>query len=407
MSGEHAGVSEARPHLPLSPEGRYARLQLLPWWDQDLLRHSLVVVAGAGALGNEVLKCLALAGVGTLVVIDSDRIELSNLSRSVLYRAQDVGKAKALVAAARVRQLNPEISAVGVVGDLRWDIGTGLYRRAAVVLGCLDNREARWTLNRDCWRVGTPWVDGGIRDLMGTVRVFVPWEGPCYACALGEVDKQLLNQRDSCGARDAQLQQRGHSPTTPTVAAIIGAMQAQEALKLIHGLGQWNGEGGFYNGWTNTFYPLRYQRKPECELHSPPLPVVELAGGTARASAADLYRWLGEQGVVADELELDRQFVVGLRCGHCHARQSTLRPRRPGSDARFLCPRCGETRIPELRHRIGRDSGVGERPLSALGVPRWHVLVARGAGARVGCELTGDAEAVLLGRRSARGAARR
>src|SRR5438045_7432570 len=80
-------------------EGRFARLDAIEWWDQPLVARSRVLVIGAGALGNEVIKNLALLGVGEVVVVDMDRIESSNLSRSVLFREGDEGKAKAECAA--------------------------------------------------------------------------------------------------------------------------------------------------------------------------------------------------------------------------------------------------------------------------------------------------------------------
>src|SRR4051812_5845022 len=100
------------PALWIDDDDRYSRLRLIPWWRQERLAAARVLVVGAGALGNEVLKNLALLGVGTVHVIDLDEVEPSNLSRSVLFRAGDGGRAKAVVAAERVREINPEMTVV-------------------------------------------------------------------------------------------------------------------------------------------------------------------------------------------------------------------------------------------------------------------------------------------------------
>ena len=89
-------------------DDRFARLRLISWWDQERLAQAKVLVIGAGALGNEILKNLALLGVGNVVVADRDRIENSNLSRSVLFRGEDCGLSKADVAAARAGKSIPD-----------------------------------------------------------------------------------------------------------------------------------------------------------------------------------------------------------------------------------------------------------------------------------------------------------
>src|SRR3954463_3515100 len=91
-------------------DDRFHRFKLISWWDQDRLRNAKVVVIGAGALGNELLKNLALLGVGNVLVADMDRIENSNLSRSVLYRASDNGQLKATAAANATRGIYPDMN---------------------------------------------------------------------------------------------------------------------------------------------------------------------------------------------------------------------------------------------------------------------------------------------------------
>ena len=147
---------------------RYSTLRLINWWDQQRLAEAKVLVVGAGALGNEVLKNLALLGVGRIIIVDFDKIEAANLSRAVLFRPEHSGQFKADVAAEQVKQLNSDIDVDALVGDVTSDVGLGLYRKMDVVIGCLDNREARMAVNKACRRVSRPWIDGGLTATMSS-----------------------------------------------------------------------------------------------------------------------------------------------------------------------------------------------------------------------------------------------
>jgi ThiF family len=111
-------------------EDRFARFGLIEWWEQARLSAARVVVIGAGALGNEVIKNLALLGVGRLVVVDLDAVETSNLSRAVLFRAADAGQPKAGAAVGAARALYPAMLGVGLARDVVHGIGMGLFRWA-------------------------------------------------------------------------------------------------------------------------------------------------------------------------------------------------------------------------------------------------------------------------------------
>lgn len=193
------------------------------------------MVVGCGALGNEVLKNLVLMGIRHIVVVDFDTVEADNLSRSVLFTQEDAakGRRKVEVVAERLRGMNPKVDVKTIYGDIGYDVGLGLIRRMDVVIGCVDSRWARYQINRLCMRAGKPWVDGGIDGLEGTARVFKPGEN-CYACNLGPEGLRDLKARMSCAGVIRRAMAAGKAPTTSIIASVIGAVQVQEALKLIH-----------------------------------------------------------------------------------------------------------------------------------------------------------------------------
>jgi len=207
----------------------------LSWFREENVSAAHIMVVGCGALGNEVLKNLVLFGVRNLVLVDFDEVELSNLSRSVLFTVADAAahRHKVEAAAERLRAINPDVEVQTIDGDIVYDVGLGLIRRMQVVIGCVDNRWARYCINRLCMRAGVPWVDGGIDSLEGTVRVFAPGKN-CYACNLGTEGRHELVRRMPCSGiiRRNELAQR--VPTTPITASVIGAVQVQEAMKLLH-----------------------------------------------------------------------------------------------------------------------------------------------------------------------------
>jgi adenylyltransferase/sulfurtransferase len=150
-----------------------------------------LLVVGAGALGNEILKNAALLGFTQVVIVDLDRIEESNLSRAVLYRSADVSKFKAHAAGDAYRSLAPDARVHPVVANVVHGSGLGLFEWSDVIVAGLDNREARLWINRSAWKVSRPWVDGAIEGINGVVRVFLPGIPPCCECTLGEVDWAL------------------------------------------------------------------------------------------------------------------------------------------------------------------------------------------------------------------------
>lgn len=191
------------------------------------------MVIGCGALGNEVLKNLTLLGVGTLTIIDFDTVEATNLTRSVLFRRQDVGRPKVEVARERLRDINPGLKVNALCADIIHDVGLGLIHDADMLVSCVDSRWARYIINRHCMRMGKHWVDGGISTSEATARIF--GGDNCYACALGTEGQRELARRMPCSNTIRRSEAAGHAPTNILTAAVAAAVMAQEVAKLLCG----------------------------------------------------------------------------------------------------------------------------------------------------------------------------
>ena len=376
-------------------EDRFARLRLISWWDQDRLAAAKFLVIGAGALGNEILKNLALLGVGNVVVADRDRIENSNLSRSVLFRAEDCGRSKADVAAARAREIYPGMRIRPLTTNIVHDLGAGVYRWADVILGGLDNREARVSINRAAARAGKRWIDGAIERLQGVARVFDPACGPCYECTMNETDWKMLQARRSCALLTRDQMEEGKVPTVSTTASVIAGIQCQEAVKLLHGLDTIDGRGFIFEGLQHTSYLVAYTRKEDCPAHDADEPVQTLECSVAGTRAGDFLERvrsdLGPQAVI----ETSNDLLASLYCPKCGEEEPLRASLGKVSERQGVCPKCGENRVPNVYHTIDGTEAFLDCTLAELGVPLWDVLAGRCGMQQAFYEFAGDREEVL------------
>lgn len=376
-------------------DGRFSRFELIGWWDQQKLSNSNVVVIGAGAIGNELVKNLALLGIGNLFIADLDTIENSNLSRSVLYRAADCGRLKADVAAERARDIFPEMKTQSFNGNVVYDLGLGIYRWADVILGGLDNREARVAINQSTARAGKVWIDGAIERLEGFARVFNPATGPCYECTMSDVDWKMLEARRSCALLSRDEMEAGKVPTTPTTSSVIAGIQAQEAVKLIHGLETLEGKGFVFDGTWHQSYTTTYTRLPDCPAHDAYTAVEVLDWKTTDTKAGDFLEHvrsvLGPKAV----LEVNNDLLESLTCLKCGTTEPWLSSLGRVKESAGRCGECGEHRTPNVYHTIGDNTELLDRTLSELGVPLWDVLGGRAGLQQAFFEFAGDRATVL------------
>jgi len=384
--------------LIMDEEDRYNRFQLIPWWDQDLLKKSKVLVIGAGALGNEILKNLALVGVGNIIVTDMDVIENSNLSRSVLFRASDEGRKKAEAAASMIKEINPDCRVQWLNVDVVHDLGLGVYRWADLVIGGLDNREARLSINQSCWKVGTPWIDGGIEVFFGIARVFSPPNSACYECTMDETDYKLINMRRSCGLLSREDMVEGKVPTTPTISSIIAGVQVQEALKLLHNredIPTLVGKGLFFNGLNFDSYVVSYDKKEECLSHEFYDDIKELPLSVDTTSLGQLIKKVSDEVGNDATIELEKELVYKLDCENCNTEEDIFKTLGKVTEDEARCPGCGVIRELNMTHFIYGKEEYLDLKLSQVGIPGMEIITIRNGKQKSHIELTGDRKTVL------------
>ncbi len=255
---------------------RYSRHLLLPQIGesgQARLRKARVLVIGLGGLGSPVAMYLAASGVGHLVLVDFDHVELSNLQRQVIHSSADIGRDKVESARDRVTALNPEVEVTTLAYVLEDDELAKEISKADVVLDASDNFETRFVLNALCYAAGTPLVSGAAIRMEGQVGVFDPRDpdSGCYRCLY----------TDESGEGEACSQVGVLAP----LLGIIGSVQATEALKLIVGTGRTlAGRLLVLDALDMEWRMLKLPKDPKCPVCGPQ-PAATESGGDGTAAA--------------------------------------------------------------------------------------------------------------------------
>jgi adenylyltransferase/sulfurtransferase len=383
MSKSVASAASGAAHSAHNDD-RFSRFRLIGWWDQEKLRSARVLVIGAGALGNEILKNLALLGFANIVVVDLDSIEASNLSRSILYRAADVGRRKADAAAEAVTNIFPEARVHPITANVVHGLGLGLFAWADVVLAGLDNREARLWINRACWKMSKPWIDGAIEGINGVARLFMPGAPPCYECTLGETDWAILNKRMSCNLLALESDTEGKVATTPTISSIIAGLQVLA------------GKGFIFEGLNHTSYRVEYTENADCMSHHTFAEVISLEETSRELMLKQLLasarQKLGAQEVV---VEFSRDIIHKLACPGCGAEEELFAAVGTVPYARGKCPACGQMRAVITAHSYAGPESFGDRALDQLGLPLFDVFSARSADREIAYLIAGDQKQVM------------
>ena len=223
--------SPAPPRLTLAgrPElRRYSRHLLIPevgLAGQERLAAARVLVIGAGGLGSPVLQYLAAAGVGRIGVVDDDVVDETNLQRQTIFTTRDIGSGKAMVAAGYLRALNPQIAVDAIPRRFDTSNARDLVRLYDVVVDCTDRFSTRYLINDACVLEGKPDVYASIFRFDGQVSVFGAAGGPCYRCLYP--DAPPPGSVPTCA----------EGGVLGVLAGLVGTWQANEALKLVLGIG--------------------------------------------------------------------------------------------------------------------------------------------------------------------------
>lgn len=237
---------------------RYSRHILLPQFDiqgQERVSQAHVLLVGMGGLGSPVGLYLAAAGVGHLVVVDHDKVDITNLQRQIAYDSDDVGDIKVKAAAAHLQRLNPEVRITALAERLEGQALEQQVAQADVVVDATDNFPTRFALNAACVRHAKPLVSGAAIRMEAQISVFMNHQpgSPCYRCLY----------KDQPGPADACSQSGVLGP----LVGIIGSMQALETLKILSGIG--SSLGGrllLLDAQTLEWRSLRLRRDPDCPV---------------------------------------------------------------------------------------------------------------------------------------------
>jgi molybdopterin/thiamine biosynthesis adenylyltransferase len=222
--------------------------QMILWGKegQSRIRDMSVAIAGAGAIGNELAKNLAMLGIGRQVIIDYDRVEESNLNRAIFFREEDIGRNKAEVLAERLNEIYP-LTETLAIGDRLEAIPLGVFIDSDAILSGLDNALSRIYLSQISRKYRIPLIDGGIIGSQVRVQTYIPPDSPCPACALPPGNYgNLAGLRNPC----APAAEEAKVPSLPTSASLAASIQAQELVKVALGYeeflrtGSWPGAHG-------------------------------------------------------------------------------------------------------------------------------------------------------------------
>lgn len=373
--------------------------RLISWWDQEKMAQAKVMVIGAGALGNEVLKNLALLDLGNIIVVDFDTIEYSNLSRSVLFRESDIEekRLKSEVVTERVKEINPNVNIQSIHGDITIDVGLGLFRRMDVVIGCLDNRLARLATNRFCHKVNKTWIDGAIENLAGQLNVYTP-QISCYECQLSDFEWQNIRHKMGCPDIARRNKTQGRIPTTPISSSVIGALQVQEALKVIYQNDKQSiaGQSFQFEGMNNMF--LLYDRKElkeDCMSHiTIDHLIIEAPELSHHSTIREILDWCSVHFNRSElTIQLDHEVVIEVTSKTSQQSFSVFKVKPHLSDT-YLSESTNELpedlMITESIEYLDNSSHYIHHKASEFGIPPLHVIQLESTDDIYFVELTGD-----------------
>jgi len=222
---------------------------------QSRLLASKVLIVGAGGLGSPAALYLAAAGVGTIGIIDADKVDLTNLQRQIIHHTADVGAEKVVSAENKIRALNPDVT---VRTYRQWATAEnidGIIREYDFVIDGTDNFPAKFLINDACYFAKIPFSHAGILRFNGQLMTVLPGQTTCYRCIFeGPPPADTVPSCSQAGVLGV-------------LAGVIGSLQATEAVKFLVGLGELLTDALLtYDALTMNFRKVPFLRNPECPL---------------------------------------------------------------------------------------------------------------------------------------------
>jgi molybdopterin/thiamine biosynthesis adenylyltransferase len=260
-----------RVKLGEADESRYDRPKRISWLDLDSVFKSKVVLIGAGALGNEVAKNLALSGFRKITVIDMDNVVGSNLSRCLFFTERDakMRRSKSEAVCDGIRRLSTDADPRPITSKIE-DCGEAPFKDNDIVLGCLDNVNARVHANAYAYQAGRVYIDGGMEGFLGKVMVSLPPDGACLQCSMNRSHLKVAAMRFSCTGKDVVF----HEPRVPaeiTTTSVVSAIMVREALKIVSRRRDMVLSNAlYYDGQRNVCEEMEVDLNPTCPVHSRP-----------------------------------------------------------------------------------------------------------------------------------------
>jgi adenylyltransferase/sulfurtransferase len=230
---------------------RYSRQILINGFGEEgqaKLKRAKVFIAGVGGLGSVTAIYLAAAGVGVIRIVDHDKVELSNLNRQILHRAEDIGKKKVDSAAKRLKSINPEVKIEAVAEKMTEANISELVTGFDLIVDAMDNLPTRYLLNKIAIDKEIPFFHGAVNGFEGRAMTIIPGQTACLRCVY----------------REAVVE--GSFPVVGVTPGVIGCIQATEVIKYLLGAGQLLGNRLLvYDGLNMKFTQFKVKRDPNCQ----------------------------------------------------------------------------------------------------------------------------------------------
>jgi adenylyltransferase/sulfurtransferase len=206
-------------------------------------------------------------GVGKLILIDIDTIELSNLNRQLLFTESDIDEFKAKVAAKKLREINPNVQVIDRNESII-NVPRSYYEESDVIVDGLDSFEARRWLNSLCVSLSKPLVHGGMYGWYGNIQIIIPFVTPCLECQPLLPRERFQKSCTPPGKKREKEVEQPKFPSVSTITAVLSGIQAQETLKILLNLSPLIDNYLFYDGMSQSFTTIKLERNPKCIICS-------------------------------------------------------------------------------------------------------------------------------------------